>query len=129
MHRTIIFFHLKIIGLATAMEKKWKGDFDMGGLSVQSFFHFLEDQTKSLEIYLPMEPVQNLDKPAHVRALEMVRQVHIHIYRGNRLLTFLGFIQDRYRVGNRFDAYLLYIDPPVIYLALDILHVKSLSIT
>ena len=89
------------------MEKKRKGNFNMGGLRVQFLFHFFKNRTETLDIYLPMEPVQNLNKPAHVCTLKMMGQVYIHVYGGNRLLTFLGFVQDCYRVGNCFDTNLL----------------------
>lgn len=57
-----------------------------------------------------------------MRAFEMMRQVYIHINGGNRFLAGLGFIPYRYGIGDRFDAYLLYIDPSMIYLTLYILH-------
>jgi hypothetical protein len=69
-----------------------------------------------------MKLIENLDEPAHMRPLEPVRQVHIHIDRGDGILAFLGLVEKSYRIGDGLYPDLLDIDPAMVSLVLNILH-------
>lgn len=98
----------------------------MGRLSLQSLFHLLKDMMKARQIDLAMKPVQDLDKPAHMRALETMGQIHIHVDRGHRMLSRLRLIQYCYRIRNGLDSDLFDINAPVVQFALDIFHIQLL---
>ena len=82
----------------------------MGGLGLKSGFHFGQNIVKVLQIDLAVETVQNLDKAAHVSALELVGQINIHVDRGHGLLGSLFFIQNGDRVGYIFYPDLFDVD-------------------
>jgi hypothetical protein len=52
----------------------------------------------------------------------MMREIHIHIHRSNGLLFRTSLIKNRDGIGDGFHPDLLYIDPAVILLILDIFH-------
>lgn len=49
-------------------------------------------------------PVKNLDKARHMRAFEIVRQMHIHVESGNRVLHADALVLDHDRMADAFDA-------------------------
>ena len=68
------------------------------------------------------EPVQNFNEPAHMCPFEVMGQIDVHVDSRDGLLDFLGLVQHRDGVGNILNPYFSNIDPPVIRLALDVLH-------
>ncbi len=48
--------------------------------------------------------MQDLDEPRHVRALEVVRQAHVHVERGDGVLLAGGAILDPHRMADVLDA-------------------------
>src|SRR5580704_19671500 len=66
--------------------------------------------------------MQNLDEARHVRALEIVRQVHVHVEVGDRVLLAARPILDLYRMINVLDAHLVDGYLARVGMSLDILH-------
>ena len=61
-------------------------DFDMGRFGAQLCPNLLQDAMERPEVDLFPDFIEDLDKAAHVRALEMVMEAHIHVDRcGDRL--------------------------------------------
>ena len=77
---------------------------------------------KALQVYLAVEPVENFHEPAHVGALELMGQVHVHVHPRDRVLQGLVLVHYHDRVGNILDPDFLDVDTPVIAQALDVLH-------
>ena len=69
-----------------------------------------------------MTAVQDLNKPAHMGTLEMVRQIDIHVDGGHRVLHTIFFIKDSDGIGDIFDADLADINSSAVRLALDVFH-------
>jgi len=84
---------------------------------------------KVADIDLAMELVQYLDEPAHVRALEAVRQVHVHVQRGDGVLLFFRLVAQGNRIRNGFDADFSYVNPAMVDLVLGVFHGGKFSET
>lgn len=77
---------------------------------------------KTLKINVAVEAIEDFNEPAHVGALELMGQVHIHVDFGHGILNFSGLIPHRDGIGDFLDADFPDIDSPVIALALNIFH-------
>jgi hypothetical protein len=55
-------------------------------LGRQMLGHFLQHLAEGLDRDLALVPMQDLHEARHVRALEVVRQVHVHVEIGDRVL-------------------------------------------
>ena len=58
--------------------------------------------------------VEDFNKSAHVRSLEMLGQADIHVEVTNGMLNAEGFIKNLDRVLNPFNSYLIDINLPVV---------------
>ena len=80
---------------------------------------------KRLDVDLSPKIVEYFHKSAHVRALEMMGQVDIHIDGGVHRLCAAGAVQHNDRVFDVFHPDLFDVDVPGIFLALNVNHKKS----
>ena len=122
MHSASVLIDVDLALPGLILEEVGKFYFHVGLFSLQKFFHFLEDDMKTLQIDGPVETVKDLDKAAHMSALELMGQIDGHIDRADRTLLLVGFVEDGDRIGDVLDPDLLDIYSPVIGLALDIFH-------
>src|SRR5665811_1628665 len=81
-----------------------KTHFDVSGLRFQTRHHFFQDTFERLDRYLALMLVEYLDEARHVRALEVVRQMHIHVESGDSVLNADTLVFDLHRVAYAFDA-------------------------
>ena len=70
---------------------------DVAGIGVQALRHFLEQRAERVHRDLALV-VQDLDEARHVRAFEIVRQVHVHVEIGDGVLLATGTVLDAHRV-------------------------------
>ena len=116
----LIDVDLALTGLV--LEEVGEFYFDVGLFGLQEFLHFLEDDMKTFQVDGTVKTVQDLDKAAHMSALELMGQIDVHVEGSDRTLLLVGFVEDGDRIGDVFDPDLLDIDTPVIGLALDVFH-------
>ena len=72
-----------------------------------------------------MELIEDLDKAAHVCALELMGQIDIHVDAGHGRLCAVGLIQDHDGVGQGFHPDLTDVNTTKISGTLDIFHTKD----
>jgi hypothetical protein len=84
-----------------------------------------ENLLESFDVDLPPEFVQDFDKTAHVRSLEVMGQVDVNVDGRVNMLRTVGAVQNDYGVVDSFDANFLYIYLSVIFLILNIYHYFS----
>lgn len=82
---------------------------------------------ETIEVDLAVKSVQYFNEPAHVRPLEPVRQVDVHVHFGDGFLGLLLLVQKLYRVRDGLDTNLPDIYTPVIVQVLDVFHVQVLK--
>ena len=92
--------------------------------SLQPLLHFPKNQVKTFQIDLPMKPVENFNKPAHMSPFELVRQVDIHINLGNSFLGLFFPVQHFHWIRNGFNSDLTDVDTPVVVQILDVFHAQ-----
>src|SRR5665213_772195 len=80
-----------------------KRHLDMTGIGIEPQGHFAEHLLKRVDRNLTLA-MQDLDEARHVRALEVMRQVHIHVEGRDRVLLAGGTILDLDRMTNVLDA-------------------------
>ena len=73
-------------------------------VAVQPLRHFLEHRAERVDRDLALVAIQDLDEARHVRAFEIVRQVHVHVEIGDRVLLAARAVLDLDRVENVLDA-------------------------
>ena len=81
--------------------------FQVGCLRMEFLFRFPQDVGKVLHVDHALFAVQDLHESAHVRALVIVRKVHVHIDRGYGVLVAVRFVKHRDRVCDVFHAHLV----------------------
>ena len=84
-------------------------------------FESMHRPRPKLHSMLPFVAVQNLDEARHVRALEVLRQVHVHVEVGDRVLFPARPVLDLDRVVDVLDADLVDRDAAGVGQALDVL--------
>jgi hypothetical protein len=84
--------------------------------------HLHQHLAERIDGYLALVPMQDFHEAGHVRALEVVRQVHVHVEIGNRVLLAAGAILHLDRVIDVLDAHLVDRQLPRIGMALHVLH-------
>ena len=94
----------------------------MRGFGIEPLLHLFEDFLKAAEINLSVKGVEYLYEPAHVRALELVGKVDVHVHGRNSVLVVVLLVENGDGIGYGFDPDLLYIDTSVIKLALNVFH-------
>ena len=97
----------------------------MRGLRAKPLAHLFQNRLKRLDIDLSPKIVQHFHKPAHVRALEMMGQVDIHIDRGVHRLRAAFAVHHDDRVFDVFHPDLFDVDVPGIFLVLNVNHNKK----
>ena len=75
------------------IKKVGKGDFNVGSLRLKTFLEFLENLGDVLHGDLSVMSVENLNESTHVRALEVMREIHGQINGGDSVLAFVVAIQ------------------------------------
>ena len=76
------------------LNEKWKFELDVSLLRLQSLLKMLQDDLDIIDVNERAVLVQHLDKPAHVGAFEMVRQIHRERNRGHGILRGMRLIPD-----------------------------------
>ncbi len=82
----------------------------------------LQDAVEGPDVHLLPDFVEDLHEAAHVRPLEAVEEVHIHVDRGVDRLRPAGAVQDDDGVFEPLDPDLLDIDIPFVFQVLDVDH-------
>ncbi len=81
-----------------------EGHFNVSGFGFETLDHFAQDGFERFNRDFTFVHVEYLDEARHVRTLEIVRQVHVHVEHGNGMLHAAGFVLDFDRVADGFDA-------------------------
>ena len=81
-----------------------KAHLDMAVVGLETLGHLAEHAAKRLDRDLVLVRVENLHETRHVRALEVMGQVHIHAEGRDRALMAAHALLDRDRVANVADA-------------------------
>lgn len=97
-------------------------DLHVRGLGLELLPNAREDRLERLDIDPAAELVQNLDEPAHVRALEVMGQVHVHVDLGVDVLGAVGAVQHDDGIFDALDADLGDGDVAFVRLVLDVDH-------
>src|SRR3984885_830081 len=98
----------------------------MAGVGFQPHRHLLQHVLEGFHGNLPLVLVQDADEAGHVRALEVMGQVHVHVERGDRVLLAGGAVLDPHRVRDVLDAYPVDRNAPRVGAALHIFDADSL---
>ena len=122
MHLASVLIDANLALPCLVLEKIGEFYFHVGFFGLKAILHFLEDNMETFQVDGTVETVKDLNKAAHVSALELMGQVDVHINRADRTLLLFGFVEDGDRIGNVLDSDLLDIYTPVIGLALDVFH-------
>ena len=101
---------------------------DVSGVGVQPLGHLHQHVAERIDGDLPLM-VQDLDEARHVRALEVVRQVHVHVEGGDRTLLARGAVLDPHRVADVLDADPVDGDLARVGASLHVLHRGSGAVT
>ena len=83
-------------------------------------FHSLQDCGEVADVNLPMMLIENLNKAAHVGALELLGKVDVHVDVGHSLLTTVGPIQNGDGIANVLNTHLVDVDVAVVSRILNI---------
>jgi hypothetical protein len=92
---------------------------------VEFFSDLPEYILEGFNVDLPPEFVQDFNKTAHVRSLELMGQVDINVDGRIHMLRTVGAVQNDYGVFDSFDTNFLYIYLSVIFLILNVYHYLS----
>ena len=76
----------------------------MAGLRFQLVHHLAQDALERLDRNLAPVLIEYLDETRHVRALEVVRQVHVHVEAGDGVLDAVALVLDDDRMADALDA-------------------------
>jgi hypothetical protein len=87
---------------------------------VQSLDHLGEHVAERIHRQFAFVEMQDFDETGHVRAFEVVRQVHVHVEVRHRVLVATRAIFHPNRVINVFDADLVDRDAAIVRSALDV---------
>jgi hypothetical protein len=101
-------------------------NFHMSRLCAELLAHLFQNRLKSFDINLTAEVIEYFHKPAHMRALKMMRQVDIHIDGGIYRLSAANAVQHNDRVFDVFHSDLFNINIARIFLVLNINHIKQI---
>ena len=77
----------------------------MPGFRFQQFGHFLQHVLERFDADFPFMVIENLNETRHMRALEIVRQVHVHIEMRDGVLLAAGTILDAHGMTDILDAH------------------------
>src|SRR4026209_1390999 len=91
-----------------------KGHFDMSEVGLQPPDHVAQHRLEGFHRDFAFVRVQDLDKTRHVSALEVVREAHVHIERGDGVLHAVAPIRHPYRMTNGLDSNLVDGQPAVV---------------
>jgi len=80
-----------------------EGHLDVASVGFQALGHLRQQRAKRFHRDLALA-MQDLHETRHVRALEVVRQVHVHVEVGDRVLLALRAVLDAHRVVDVFDS-------------------------
>jgi len=98
-----------------------------GRFGVEFLLNLFQDRAEGLDVDLTPVFVKDFHEPAHMRALEVMGQVYVHVDRGVDMLEAVCTVEDDYRVLDPFDPDFLYIDVPVVCETLDVNHGETSS--
>ena len=93
-------------------------------MGMQLLPHLFQNGLKRFNADLTFEFIEHFHKSAHVRALEMMRQVDIHIDGGIDRLRAAGAIKDNNRIFDIFYTDFFNVNIAEIFLVLNINHNK-----
>ena len=99
-----------------------KAHFQIARLGFQPLAHFAHDGFKAFHRDLAVVAVEDLDKAGHVRAFEIVRQVHVHVENADSVLDAAGAVGHQHRMADRLDADLVDGNVAGVRLTLDVRH-------
>ena len=86
------------------VDKIGKIHLDVAGLRLELFRHLVEHALEGIDRDLALMRVEDLDEARHVRALEMMRQAHVHVEVGDGVLHAAGTLTHLDRMADGLDA-------------------------
>ncbi len=96
------------------LDEVGKLQLQVGTAGLQVVFHITQDRIHPVNTDLTVILVEDLDKAAHVGALEVMGQINIHVDPRHRLLLFIALVEDNNRVADILDANLVDGDVAII---------------
>src|SRR6516165_4525784 len=102
-------------------DEEWKAHLDVAAVRLEPRGHGAQHAAEGLDRDLALS-VQYLHEARHVRALEVVRQAHVHVETGYGVLLARRAILDPYRVADVLDAHAVDRQPPRVGVRLHVLH-------
>ena len=100
---------------------------DVARFGFQAFDHLAQHAFEVLDRNLALARVENFDEARHVGALEVMRQVHVHVEVGDGVLDAAALVRDPNRVADAFDADLVDGDLPGVGRALYVRHAGGVA--
>src|SRR5690606_2845463 len=97
-----------------------KAHFDDAAVAVQALHHFGQHGLEGFHGDFLFTAVQDFHEPAHVRSLVAVRQEHVHVEGGHRMLLAAAAVGHTYRVLDVLNADLVDVDAARVVVALDV---------
>src|SRR5215469_17108097 len=94
---------------------------DVAGVRLEPCRHRAQHAAEGLDRDLALG-VQDLHEPRHVRALEVVRQAHVHVETGDGVLFARRAVLDAHGVADVLDAHAVDGQPPRVGVRLHVLH-------
>ena len=122
VQQTAIMAESARVAVSRLFEEIGEFNLQVGRFRLQAILHLLQDNRKTVNIYLAVEFIENFHKAAHMGSLEPVGQIDVHVGGGDGVLLPPGLITHGNRIGDGFHPDLLNINPPAVTLALDIFH-------
>ena len=89
------------------VDKELEAHLDMTAFGIEQIGHFGEHGLERFDRDFPLVVIENFHETRHVRALEIMRQVHVHIEIGNGVLNHAGAVLYLYRMIDILDAHLV----------------------
>ena len=97
----------------------------MASPRIQVIARLLQDRPEGMHGDFPFVPAQDLDKPGHMRAFEIVRQFHIHAEVRNGMLFQTIAVLDPNGVAHILHADLVDCDVPGVWTTLNVSNLSA----
>ena len=95
-------------------EKKWELKIHMGAFRFQPLRQFTKNGVDIVHMQFRAKLIEHLHESAHVRALEVMRQVHREGCRGDGMLNFARLVPDLHRIAKGLHAHPIDGDPAIV---------------
>jgi len=104
-----------------------EGHFDVARLGFQALDHLAQHAFEVLDRNLAFARIEDFNEARHVGALEIVRQVHVHVEIGDGVLDTVALVRHADRVTDALDADLVDGDLPGVDRTLYVRHADGVA--